>query len=51
LPSLNRGYVDLDRGIFKRKPDDKKETSKRQPHDPAPASPSVSYETVETAWY
>ena len=36
LPSLNRGYVDLDRGIFKRKPDSKKETSKRQPTIPLP---------------
>jgi integrase len=36
LPSINRGYVDLDRGIFKRKPDDKKETSKRQPTTPIP---------------
>jgi integrase len=36
LPSLNRGYVDLDRGIFKRKPDNKKETSKRQPTVPLP---------------
>ena len=36
LPSLNRGYVDLDRGIFKRKPDDKRETSKRQPTTPLP---------------
>jgi hypothetical protein len=28
--------VDLDRGIFRRKPDDKKETSKRQPTVPIP---------------
>jgi hypothetical protein len=36
LPTLNRGYVDLDRGIFKRKPDNKRETSKRQPTVPIP---------------
>jgi len=36
LPSINRGYVDLKRGIFKRKPDNKKETSKKQPTVPIP---------------
>jgi integrase len=36
LPSINRGYVDLSRGTFKRKPDNKKETSKRQPTTPLP---------------
>jgi integrase len=36
LPTIGRGYVDLDRGIFKRKPDSKKETSKRQPTTPLP---------------
>jgi hypothetical protein len=34
MPTIGRGYVDVDRGIFKRKPDDKKETSKRQPTVP-----------------
>jgi integrase len=36
IPTIGRGYVDLDRGIFKRKPDNKKETSKRQPTVPIP---------------
>jgi integrase len=36
VPSINRGYVDLDRGIYRRKPDDKRETSKRQPTTPLP---------------
>jgi integrase len=36
VPSINRGYVDLDRGVFRRKPDNKKETSKRQPTIPIP---------------
>ena len=36
MPSIGRGYVDLDRGIFKRKPDNKKATSKRQPTVPIP---------------
>ena len=36
LPTIGRGYCDLDRGIFKRKPDNKKETSKRQPTVPIP---------------
>jgi integrase len=36
MPTIGRGYVDLDRGIFKRKPDNKKETSKRQPTVPIP---------------
>jgi len=36
LPSTNRGFVDLDRGIFRRKPSDKRETSKRQPTVPLP---------------
>ena len=36
MPTIGRGYVDLDRGIFRRKPDDKKETSKRQPTVPIP---------------
>jgi integrase len=36
MPTIGRGYVDLDRGIFKRKPDNKKETTKRQPTVPIP---------------
>jgi len=36
LPSINRGHVDLQRGIFKRKPDAKRETSKKQPTVPIP---------------
>jgi hypothetical protein len=36
MPTIGRGYVDLDRGIFKRKPDNKKETSKKQPTVPLP---------------
>jgi integrase len=36
MPTIGRGYVDLDRGIFKRKPDNKRATSKRQPTVPIP---------------
>jgi hypothetical protein len=36
IPTIGRGYVDLEKGIFRRKPDDKKETSKRQPTVPIP---------------
>ena len=36
IPTIGRGYVDLDRGIFKRKPDNKQETSKKQPTVPIP---------------
>lgn len=36
IPTIGRGYVDLERGVFKRKPDNKKETSKRQPTIPLP---------------
>jgi integrase len=36
IPTIGRGYVDLESGIFKRKPDNKKETSKRQPTVPIP---------------
>jgi integrase len=38
IPSIGsgRGYVDLDRGIFQRKPSEKKATSKRQPTVPLP---------------
>ncbi|WP_316200790.1 MULTISPECIES: tyrosine-type recombinase/integrase [unclassified Bradyrhizobium] len=35
-PSLHRGFVDLERGIFRRKPAGKIETSKRQPTTPLP---------------
>jgi integrase len=34
MPTIGCGYFDIDRGIFRRKPDDKKETSKRQPTTP-----------------
>lgn len=37
IPTIGRGYVDLERGIFKRKPDNKKETSKKQPTIPLPS--------------
>jgi hypothetical protein len=36
MPTIGRGYVDLAKGIFRRKPDNKKETSKRQPTVPIP---------------
>jgi integrase len=36
IPAIDRGYVDLDRGIFKRKPDSKEATSKQQPTIPLP---------------
>ncbi len=36
IPTIGRGYVDLDKGEFRRKPDNKKETSKRQPTTPIP---------------
>lgn len=36
IPAIDRGYVDLDRGIFKRKPDNKEATSKQQPTIPLP---------------
>jgi integrase len=36
IPTIGRGFVDLDRGEFRRKPDNKKETSKRQPTVPIP---------------
>ena len=36
MPTIGRGYVDVERGIFKRKPDNKKETSKKQPTVPIP---------------
>ncbi len=34
IPTIGRGYIDLQSGIFKRKPDNKKATSKRQPTVP-----------------
>jgi hypothetical protein len=36
IPTIGRGYVDLEHGIFKRKPDNKQETSKKQPTIPLP---------------
>jgi integrase len=36
MPTIGRGYVDLDTGIFKRKPDNKEATSKKQPTVPLP---------------
>jgi hypothetical protein len=36
MPTIGRGYVDLDSGIFKRKPDNKEATSKKQPTIPLP---------------
>jgi integrase len=36
MPTIGRGYVDLDAGIFKRKPDNKEATSKKQPTVPLP---------------
>ena len=36
IPAIDRGYVDLDRGIFKRKADNKEATSKQQPTIPLP---------------
>jgi integrase len=36
MPTIGRGYVDLERGIFRRKPENKKETSKKQPTVPIP---------------
>jgi integrase len=34
MPTIGRGYVDVGSGIFRRKPTDKKETSKKQPTIP-----------------
>lgn len=34
IPTIGRGYLDLETGVFKRKPDNKKATSKRQPTVP-----------------
>jgi integrase len=36
MPTIGRGYVDLATGIFKRKPDNKEATSKKQPTVPLP---------------
>jgi integrase len=36
MPTIGRGYVDLESGIFKRKPDNKEATSKKQPTIPLP---------------
>jgi integrase len=36
MPTVHKGYVDLDKGIFRRKPANKVETSKRQPTTPLP---------------
>jgi integrase len=36
MATIGRGYVDLDSGIFRRKADNKKETSKKQPTVPIP---------------
>ena len=36
MPTIGRGYVDLEAGIFKRKADNKVATSKRQPTVPLP---------------
>jgi integrase len=36
MPTIGRGYVDLETGIFKRKPDNKLATSKKQPTVPLP---------------
>ena len=36
MPTIGRGYVDLDGGTFKRKPDNKEATSKKQPTIPLP---------------
>jgi integrase len=36
MPTVGRGFVDLDRGIFKRKAENKKATNKRQPTIPIP---------------
>jgi integrase len=37
MPTIGRGYVDLDSGIFQRKPNNKRETDKRQPTVPLPS--------------
>jgi integrase len=36
MPTIGRGYVDLASGIFKRKPDNKEATNKKQPTVPLP---------------
>lgn len=37
MPTLGRGYIDAERGIFRRKPEDKKGTTKLQPTIPLPS--------------
>lgn len=37
MPTVGRGFVDLDDGIFQRKPDNKRETNKKQPTIPLPS--------------
>jgi integrase len=34
MPTIGRGYIDVETGTFRRKPDNKKETSKKQPTVP-----------------
>jgi integrase len=36
MPTIGRGYVDLETGMFQRKPDNKRATDKRQPTVPLP---------------
>jgi integrase len=36
MPTVHKGFVDLEKGIFRRKPANKQETSKRQPTTPLP---------------
>lgn len=36
MPTVGRGYIDIERGIFRRKPENKKATSKQQPTVPIP---------------
>jgi integrase len=36
-PTVGRGWIDLERGVFYRRPPDKRETKKRQPPVPLPA--------------
>ena len=36
IPTIGRGYVDTETGLFRRKPHDKRETNKRQPTVPLP---------------
>jgi integrase len=36
MPTIHKGFVDVEKGIFRRKPTNKEETSKRQPTTPIP---------------